>query len=171
MIQYSAPILKFGKMGDKTGWSYIVISASQADKLNKGSKVTFRVKGKLDQYIFEGLALLPMGEGNFILPINAAHRKAIKKKEGDIIRVEMEYDSKKPKPSQQLIQCLKEDPGAFAYFKSLPPSHQNYYSKWIESAKTLETKLRRITHAVLAISRKQSYAEMMRAYRNEMRTL
>ena len=171
MIQYSTPILKFGKMGDKTGWTYIVISASQASKLNKGSKVSFRVKGKLDHYTFEGHALLPMGEGNFILPINATHRKAIKKKEGDVIHVEMEYDSKKPKPSQQMIQCLKEDPSAFDYFKSLPPSHQNYYSKWIESAKTRETKFRRITQVVLAMSQKQSYAEMMKAYRNELRIL
>ena len=59
MVEFSAMILRFGEKGEKTGWSYIEISASQAEKLNPGCKVSFRVKGKIDNYSFERTSLLP----------------------------------------------------------------------------------------------------------------
>ena len=80
MIKFATTILKFEKKGEKTGWSYIEISAAQAKKLKPGCKVSFRVKGKLDQYVFEKVSLLPMGEGAFILPINNTMRNATGKK-------------------------------------------------------------------------------------------
>jgi uncharacterized protein YdeI (YjbR/CyaY-like superfamily) len=48
----------------------------------------------------------------------------------------------------------------------LPPSHQSYYSKWIESAKTSVTKAKRIIASINGFSKKQGYSEMMRAYKS-----
>jgi hypothetical protein len=70
MIFFSAKIQRFAKKGEKTGWSYIEISEAQAAKLNPGCKKSFRVKGKLDEFKIEKTALMPMGDGNFILPFN-----------------------------------------------------------------------------------------------------
>jgi Domain of unknown function (DUF1905)/Bacteriocin-protection, YdeI or OmpD-Associated len=165
MIKFKTTIQKFGKKGEKTGWSYIVFTANVARKL-KPSKVSFRIKGRLDGHLFESLALLPMGEGDFILPLNATIRKKIGKKHGDQLTVEMELDSRELPLSADLIKCLKAEPEALAYFKSLPRSHQNYFSKWIESAKTAPTKARRIAQTVIAAANKQGYAEMLRSYRN-----
>ena len=84
MVKFKATIQKFQKKGEKTGWSYIEIDAPKARKLNPGSKVSFRVKGRLDAFEFEGMALLPMGKGDFILPLKADVRKKIQKKQPEV---------------------------------------------------------------------------------------
>jgi uncharacterized protein DUF1905/bacteriocin resistance YdeI/OmpD-like protein len=167
MIHFNTTIEKFDKKGEKTGWTYIEISAAQANKLKPGYKVTFRVKGTLDQFAFEKVAILPMGDGNFIMPLNATIRKAIGKKHGDKVKVVMEADERKMIISPDLMACLKEDPDAMKFFKSLPGSHQLYFSKWIESAKTSQTKTRRIVTCMVAFGKKLGYSEMMRSYRNQ----
>lgn len=166
MIQFSTTILQFDKKGEKTGWSYIEISEAQAHKLNPGCKVSFRVKGKLDNYVFERVALMPMGDGSFIMPINGKIRTAVQKHPGSTLRVSMQADKRELKLSQDLLDCLSEEPDALAFFKSLPRYHQNYISNWIENAKTTQTKTKRIVIAVNAISKKQGFREMMRAYKN-----
>jgi Domain of unknown function (DUF1905)/Bacteriocin-protection, YdeI or OmpD-Associated len=167
MIEFITTIHKFDKKGEKTGWTYIEISAAQAGKIKPGYKVGFRVKGSLDDWTFEKVALLPMGKGNFILPINAKMRKATGKKQGDKLKVRMEYDEKRPSLSRDLMTCLKEDPEALKFFKSLPGSHQLYFSKWVESAKTAQTKTKRLVTCMTAFGKKLSYSEMMRSYREQ----
>lgn len=162
MIRYSTEILKFDKKGEKTGWSYIEISAKKSNQLNPGTKVSFQVKGSLDNYAFKQTSLLPMGEGTFILPFNAAMRKATGKRDGDKILVTLELDQSNYILSTDLMVCLKEEPGCLKYFQSLPGSHQKYFSKWIESAKTGETKAKRIAMSLIAFSKKQGYGEMIR---------
>lgn len=163
MITYSARILKFQKKGEKTGWSYIEISQRQAEQLNPGCRVSFRVKGQLDHHAIQKAALLPMGGGDFILPLSGPIRKAIGKAAGESVSVKIELDERPLTPSAQFTKCLKDDPRAFEFFKTLPKSHQNYFSKWIDSAKTLSTKTRRITMAVIALGSGQGYVEMIRA--------
>jgi hypothetical protein len=46
-------------------------------------------------------------------------------------------------------------------------SHQVYFSKWIESAKTNATKTKRIVMALTAFSKKQGYPEMIRENKNK----
>ena len=163
MVTFSTRIQKFQKQGEKTGWTYIEISRSQAEKLKPGCRVSFRVKGLLDAYAIEKTALLPMGDGKFILPFNASIRKGTGKKAGDSITAKLQEDVRSIKPPSAFIKCLKDDGIAYDYFKSLPKGHQNYFSKWIDSAKTLETKTKRITMAVIALGSKQGFGEMMRA--------
>ncbi|MEJ0102256.1 MAG: DUF1905 domain-containing protein [Bacteroidota bacterium] len=71
MVQYTATILQFAEQGEKTGWTYIEIPADIAQKLKPGNKKSFRVKGKLDNHPIKKVALLPMGGGRFIMPLNA----------------------------------------------------------------------------------------------------
>ena len=158
MLKFTATIQRFDRKGEKTGWQYIEVSAAQARKLNN-SKASFRVKGSIDSLAIQKTALLPMGEGHFILPLNSTIRKAIGKEHGDKVTVTFELDQR---ISPHLIACLKEDPGAMKFFKALPPSHQGYYSKWIESAKTARTKTNRIVMAINGFAKKQGYGEMMR---------
>jgi len=166
MVTFTTRILKFNKQGEKTGWTYIEISARQAEQLNPGSRVGYRVKGKLDQYAIKQVALLPMGEGTFIMPLNATMRKAIGKKEGDKITVTLSVDEREIALSPDLLRCLEDEPALMKVFKSLPGSHQKYYSRWIESAKTAPTKAKRIALALDSFAKKQSFSEMMRANKN-----
>src|SRR5450631_379996 len=112
MVQYSAKILQFNEQGEKTGWSYIRIPAAIAGKLKPGIKKSFRVKGRLDDYEFSKTALLPMGEGNFIMPLKAAVRKAIGKNKGATVNVQMEEDKRELKPPAELLDCLADEPKA-----------------------------------------------------------
>ncbi|MFZ6014579.1 MAG: DUF1905 domain-containing protein [Bacteroidota bacterium] len=163
MITFSARIQKFANQGEKTGWTYIEISRRQAEQLKPDSRVSFRVKGKLDAHPIQKAALLPMGEGKYILPLNASIRKGIGKKAGDTLKVQFEVDGREYKLSHDFIQCLKDDPKAYDFFKTLSKSHQHYFGKWIDSAKTISTKTKRITLSVIALASRQGFSEMLRA--------
>jgi hypothetical protein len=167
MIRFTATILKFGEMGEKTGWCYITISAKQAKALKHDSKKSFRVKGKLDELEINGMALMPMGDGSFIMALKADVRKAIKKQKGATINVQIEKDETVFTISPLFAQCLHDEPKALSYFNQLPKSHQKYYDNWINSAKTEETKVRRIAKAVTALSRNMHYGEMIRSLKEE----
>ena len=68
------------KKEKKRGWTYLPIPADIATKIKPNNKLSFRVKGFLDEIAINGIALLPMGEGEFILPVKAALRKALGKR-------------------------------------------------------------------------------------------
>ena len=165
MIRFSSIIQKFKEKGEKTGWTYIVIPARMANKLQPGKKVSFRVKGKIDKHNVSQTALLPMGEGDFILPLNATMRKQIRKAVGDKVDVTLEIDKSEFIFSTDFIACLEDDPKALANFEKQPPSHQKYFSKWIDSAKTTETKIKRITQSVQGLAMGLNYGEMIRYFR------
>ncbi|MGB8193567.1 MAG: YdeI/OmpD-associated family protein [Chitinophagaceae bacterium] len=162
MIQFNTTLQQFEQQGEKTGWTYIAIPAKIAQQLKPGNKKSFRVKGKLDEYAIKGVALMPMGDGDFIMAINATMRKGIKKRRGDKLRVQLEADNKLPPLSADLLECLNDEPAANAYFNSLPYSHRLYFSRWIESAKTAPTKAKRIAQAVNALAKNWGYGEMLR---------
>jgi len=166
MVVFAATIKRFQKMGEKTGWSYIEISRRHAEKLNPGKRVSYRVKGLLDQHQIEKTAILPMGKGNFIMPINGKMRKAIGKQAGDKLKISLELDHRPQTISTDFLRCLKDDPPAHSFFRTLPKSHQIYFSKWIEGAKTAATKAKRITMAVVALASRQGFSEMLRANKN-----
>ena len=165
MVKFTVEILRFAKKGEKTGWTYFEITKELAEKINPGTKKSFRVKGKLDNHPIEKVALLPMGEGSFIMPVHAVMRKAIKKKEGDTIFIQLQEDKQPLEMDADLIVCLNEEPNALKQFKSLTPGHQNYFSKWIEGAKTPPTKAKRIAQTIDAMLKKWNYSEMIRGNR------
>ena len=163
MIQFTTVIHKFADQGEKTGWAYIDIPLDIAQQIKPDTKKSFRVKGYLDQFEIKGIAILPMGGGNFILPINKDMRKGLSKGAGAIVSVRLEKDDEFViNPNAELMECLDEEPEALAYFNSLTKSHRDYFTKWIESAKTEPTKIKRITKTVIALSKKYGYGEMIR---------
>lgn len=160
-----AQIRRFGENGDKTGWTYIDIPEDIAQQLFPGNKSTFRVKGLLDRFAFEQVALAPMGDGTFIMPLNAVIRKGIGKREGAMLQVNIERDTRVMPLSPELIECLEDDPDAAAFYKTLSASHQRYFSNWVESAKTQETKAKRLAICLNGLANKMSYGEMIRAHK------
>ncbi|HXU28184.1 MAG TPA: YdeI/OmpD-associated family protein [Bacteroidia bacterium] len=164
MIKFTATLQKFKEQGEKTGWTYIDFPSEIAQKVKPNYKKSFRIKGTIDNYAFKGLSILPMGEGDFILPINATIRKNIKKfLKGEKIVLQIEEDKAPVEISADLMACLEDETKAKTFFLKLPKSHQNYYSKWIESAKTDATKAKRIALAINGFNKHMNYPEMMRA--------
>ena len=167
MINFTTTILKFGQQGEKTGWTYITIPAAIAEQLQPGSKKSFRVKGKLDEHAINGVALIPMGGGDFIMALNADLRRAIGKRKGAVVKVQLAVDKIPYQLNAAFMDCMADEPADLLYFKSLPAAHQNYFSKWVESAKTEPTRVNRIAQAVSALARKMGFPEMLRAKKNE----
>ena len=171
MVKFSTPILKFDQQGEKTGWTYITIPAKIAQQLKPGNKKSFRVKGQLDDFKIEKVALIPMGEGDFIMAINAAMRKGIRKQKGAVLKVQITADNSPILPSSELLACMADEPEALKYFNALPQSHRNYFTKWIDSAKTDITKAKRITLVIKTMVRKMDFGAMLREEREERRNL
>jgi len=171
MLSFTATILQFAEQGEKTGWTYITVPAAIAGKLNPGVKKSYRVKGKLDDFAIEKLAMIPMGKGDFILTINAAIRKGIGKRKGATVKVQLEIDHAPILPPGELMECLQDEPEALQYFNSLPQGHRNYFTKWIESAKTEPTRTRRIALVIKTMVRKMDFGAMLREEREERKML
>lgn len=165
MVEYTTTIQQFAEQGEKTGWTYIEIPGDIAQQLLPGNKKSFRVKGYLDEYRFKGKSLIPMGEGKFIMPLNAELRKKIHKRKGATLQVKLLADLKPVTVPGWMVECLADEPVAQLYFNELPKSHQNYFIKWIESAKTEPTRVKRLAQAVTAFSRKLNFGEMMKMNR------
>ena len=168
MVQFTTTIKQFGKQGEKTGWTYIDIPSDIAEQLMPGNKKGFYVKGKLDSFSMKPTALLPMGGGNFILTLNAEVRRKIGKKKGAMLNVKLQVDKEGYKLNEDFVACLDDVPEARKHFDSLTGSHRNYFSKWIDSAKTEPTKIKRITMAVNALSKKWGFPEMLRNSKKEI---
>lgn len=163
MIKFKTTILKFDKQGEKTGWTYIEVPVGLAQQLKPGNKKSFRVKGRLDNHPFNGVALLPMGEGSFIMPVNGGMRRGTGKRKGAELNVQMEADNSPVLPPAELLECLADEPKALEFFNQLTKSHQNYFTKWIESAKTEPTKAKRIAHAVNSLAKGHHFGIMLRS--------
>ncbi|HRE38619.1 MAG TPA: YdeI/OmpD-associated family protein [Chitinophagaceae bacterium] len=162
-VKFTVTIHKFDKQGEKSGWTYFEIPADIAQQLKPGNKKEFKVKGKLDNYAIKRVSLLPMGGGRFIMPLNAAMRKATGKNAGAVLLVQLEADDSEFLFNEDFMDCLADDPVAREFFQSLPGSHQRYFSKWIDSAKTEPTRTKRIAMAINALAKKWGYGEMIRA--------
>jgi len=168
MVEFTAIILKFGDQGEKTGWRYIDIPADIAQQLKPDNKKSFRVRGMLDALAVRGMALMPMGDGNFIMALKADVRKAIHKEEGAMLRVVLEEDTDfKIEIPADLQECFDEDPDAYSFFMSLAKSHRDYFVKWIESAKTEPTRVKRIVNTVNAMVRRMDYGQMITSLKKE----
>jgi hypothetical protein len=167
MVQFTTTLLQFGEQGDKTGWTYIEVPADLAQKLKPGNKKAFRVKGKLDNHPIKAVAIMPRGNGAFILAVNAAMRKGIGKRKGAMVKVRLEADNDEIPMDAEFMECLQDEPKAFAYFKSLAPSHRLYFNRWIESAKTAPTKAKRIAMSINGLAKGWGYSEMIRAAKKD----
>ncbi len=162
-VQFTATLHKYEKQGEKTGWTYIEVPADLAQQLKPGNKKEFKVKGKLDNYVLKRVSLLPVGGGRFIIPVNATMRKALGKRHGAMVQLSLTEDKSEFVFNTDFMECMTDEPAAKTFFETLPGSHQRYFSKWIDDAKTVETKTKRIAQAVSALAKKWGYGEMIRA--------
>ena len=162
MIALETIIHQFAEKGEKTGWIYIDVPQIIASELKPDCKVSFRVKGRIDDTLFNGIALAPMGDGDFILPLKKELQKQIGKRKGATVKLEIEEDKDfKLEMPEDLNICLIDLEGSMEQFKSMPKSYQNYYFNWINAAKTDTTRVKRIAQTVDAMQKKMDFGEMI----------
>ncbi|PWS29594.1 hypothetical protein DHW03_05280 [Pedobacter yonginense] len=163
MIHFKAEIERFDNMGEKTGWSYVFIPENLATQIKANCRVSFRVKGKIDQLEISGMATMPMGEGDFILALKTALRKKLKKEAGAQVELFLEEDKDfKVEMPEDLELCLLDEAYLMDNFLKQPKSHQNYYINWINQAKTDTTRTKRLAMTVTAMQKQQDFGAMIR---------
>ncbi|MBL0316526.1 MAG: YdeI/OmpD-associated family protein [Flavobacteriales bacterium] len=108
-----------------------------------------------------------MGDGDFIIPFNAQMRKGTGKQKGDSVLLQLDLEQEEKKISEDLLMCLAEVNENLERFLSLPKGHQNYYSNWVESAKTTSTKSDRIMKTIFAMEHEMDYGQMIRHFKNK----
>lgn len=165
-VVFTAVLYKYEKQGEKTGWTYVEIPGNITQKLKPGNWKEFKVKGKLDNFTLKRVSLLPVGS-RFILPVNASIRKAIGKRHGAMVKLKLSVDNSEFIFNKDFLECLADEPAAQKNYTAMPGSHQRYFSKWIDSAKTPATKAKRMALAVTALSRGFDFARMLREAKKE----
>jgi hypothetical protein len=168
MIVFEAEIERYEKMGEKTGWNFVFVPAAISRQIKADCKKSYRVKGLLDAVEIRGLALTPVGEGNFILALKATLRKQLKKEEGALLRIELEEDKEfKVEMPADLELCLLEERHCMENFMALPKGHQNYYINWLNTAKTEPTRIKRLTQIVVAMDKNMDFGAMIRSNKEQ----
>ena len=79
-----------------------------------------------------------------------------------MVNVSLEIDTSEPLQSKELMDCLNDDALALKQFNSLLPSHQNYFHRYVYTAKGADTRAGRIVSIINAMHKKMNYGEMIR---------
>lgn len=106
------------------------------------------VKVKIGEYTYAS-TIAVMG-GQFLIPLSAEHRQGAGVSSGDEIEVELELDTE---PRELTVpadfrDAIDREPAAKLFFDGLSYSNRRRLVLSIESAKTAETRQRRIEKAV-----------------------
>ena len=142
---------KLERFKGKGGWTYALIPEVKPEKHSRGGWM--KVKGSIDDYEIKKSRLAPMGNGKLFLPVKADIRKAIGKKEGDVVRIVLYPDNDPIEIPEELQLCLEDEPKALAFFNTLSESEQMYYIQWVTEARRMETKVDRLAMTVNRLAR------------------
>jgi hypothetical protein len=146
---------KLQKYPGKGGWVYTVIKEITPDKRARFGWV--QVSGTIDGFELKRYKLMPMKTGSMFLPVRAEIRKAIGKKEGDTVHIILYADNSSIEIPAEFLLCLEDEPSAKQFFLKLTESEQQYYIKWIYSAKQEETAIRRLAEAIVKLSKRRKF--------------
>ena len=132
----------------KGGWTFTVIPEILPDKHSPFGWV--KVKGSIDGYEIKDYRLQPTvkGDNRLFLAVKAEIRKAIKKEAGDYVHIILYLDNDALEIPEEFIVCLKDEPKAYEKFQQLKESEQRAFLNWIYSAKTDETKVKRMVETI-----------------------
>ena len=141
------------------GWTYAEIPEVPPDKHAHFGWV--RVRGWIDDYEIKQYHLMPMGNGRLFLPVKSEIRKKIGKQAGDQVHVVLYKDDSRLELPEEIKECFDiEDPQLRDNFEALSESNKKAYVDWIENAKKLDTKAKRIAQMMKKLSnRKGLYDE------------
>jgi hypothetical protein len=88
--------------------------------------------------------------GTAMIPVSADHRRQAGIAAGDDIDVELELDAQPREVDlpADFAEALSKDPAARQFFEGLSPSQKKWHVQSAESAKSAETRQRRISKSV-----------------------
>lgn len=133
----------------KGGWTFAAIPELLQDKTAPFGWL--KVRGSIDGYEIGKTHLMPMGKGRLFLPVKAAIRKQIGKKEGDWVRIVL-YEDKTPLAiPPEFADCLSDEPEAEKRFHKLTEGRQKAILELVYTAKRETTRAGRIARIIKAL--------------------
>jgi hypothetical protein len=110
-----------------------------------GTKGQVKVKAWFDKRPYRGI-LANMGTGCHVIGVRKEIRKAIEKKIGDPVNVELELDTEERvvEIPDDLKKVLAKNQKAKGFFDTLSFTNRKEYAVWISSAKKEETRQKRL---------------------------
>jgi hypothetical protein len=131
------------KFPGKGGWTYALIPEIKPDPHAWFGWIS--VRGRIDDIELPRCKLMPKGDGQLFLPVNAAMRKKLKKQAGDEVHITLFTDNDPPQIPDELMACFElEQPETLTRFRNLPIDYQHTAIKRIFDAKQPDTRARRI---------------------------
>jgi uncharacterized protein YdeI (YjbR/CyaY-like superfamily) len=106
------------------------------------------VKGSIDGHRIDHYKLAPSGNSGLFLPVKAAIRKIIGKKEGDEIEVILYLDNDPLPVPAEFIDCLRDEPEAHKNFYRFSEAEQKRYIDWIYGTGKETTRVSRMARAI-----------------------
>lgn len=129
------------KSAGKGGWTFVMMPIMT--HLPKKKNSTVRIKGFIDAYELKDMHIWAMKKGTF-LAVKADIRKAIKKEEGDTVKLVLFLDEPQMVIPEDFLVCLREEPKLLKHFENYPQQQQKEITNWIFTAKTEDDKITRI---------------------------
>jgi hypothetical protein len=151
-LTFDAPLERPDAIG---AWTYVRAPVDLAAIY--GARGSIKVVGSINGYPYRGSAM-PHGDGSHFLVVNKALRDALSVDVGDVVRMSIRPDTE-PRvvaAPPDLLAALPANPAAQAYFDHLAPSHRKAYVEWIENAKRLDTRARRVQGAVERLAQRRT---------------
>lgn len=142
------------KTEGKGGWTFAEITDIPMPKTSFGM---LKVKGKIDDYEFSNVHLMPIGNGHVGLALKAEIRKKIKKQAGDTVHIILYEDNLPTKIPEELILCMKYQDGVFEKFEMYSDGEKKGFVNWIYSAKMEQTKVDRIAKTIMMIQNGEKF--------------
>lgn len=134
------------KFRGKGGWTYALIPEIPMEK--RFPFGWMRVTGKIDDYLLDGVKLMPFGNGQLFLPVKTAIRKQIKKEEGDWVKIILFMEEESNVLPEEILDCLKDSPTSYRRFLELPEWEQKLFLDSISDAQNPDTKVERIVKMI-----------------------
>lgn len=142
------------KFPGKGGWTFAEIPDIQIGNRAFGM---LKVKGSIDGFEVTNSHLMPLGNGNLMIPIKTEIRKKIKKEVGDWVHIILYSNDEPLVTPEDFLLCLDDEPEALRFYQSLNENEQQDYVKWIFSAKAEQTKVERIAKTLDRLVNNQKY--------------
>lgn len=143
LVEKDAVLQKFPGKG---GWVHVLLP-----EVPKSSQSWFglvKVNGRIDNYEFSDVNLMPDRNNIMFLAVNANIRKQIGKSEGELVHVVLYAAGLPGVGADDFSICLKEEPIALKRFEALSTAEQRQLIDWIYAPKNDELKVARMAQAI-----------------------
>lgn len=142
------------KTEGKEAWTFVEISEIPMPKTSFGM---LKVKGRIDDYEFSNVHLMPIGNGHVGLAVKSEIRKKIKKRAGDTVHITIYEDKTSLIIPEELLLCMSYEDGASEKFETYTNGQKKAFIDWINSAKTEQTKIDRIAQTILKVKKGEKF--------------